>query len=224
MSGSSLPPSPPLTASPALAHKQSPADSPPTSPKKHSTSSSPQPSSVSYPLPPLTAELFFNVLSFLPQRDRPRLGLVSKSWHAFLSSEPCLWPSLTVQLHQDQDEHVALWTDRARDGRGGSRGGGVRSLALVLASLHTPRAKWGDAVPDALVSHRLARVFDALDEVCMEQVRVLTVSGREKVVNRPAPTLQDLRLWTYPSTLATLHLLAGVMSASCRDFAQAVRS
>jgi len=223
---SSLPSSPPWTESnigptpPTSAQQLStftPLDSPPTSPKQALNPTSPASSALSptppatippAPLAPLPAEACFTVVSFLPQPERARLGLVSRAWHAFLAAEPRLWPELKVDLHHDQDDHVELWTQRAGIGQDVA-GAGVRSLKLTLATQQVGRAVYGDIVSTGVMAHRLSRVFRLLDQ-------------GPKGAGTGA-SLDQLDVLSQPNTHTTLKLLTAVGSYAGHSFARRLK-
>lgn len=208
-------PSPPWTRinpnsqSTSLSSIQSHPDSPPPSPKLHTNSNSPPAIILPSPLPPLSAEAFFAVVSFLPQSARPALALVSRAWYNFLKAEPRLWPELAVSLHHDQADHVELWAARAGLGQD-VRGAGVKALKLTLACQRTARAQYGDIVSHVVMAHRMVHVIRLLDQK--------STSGERGTV------LESLEVLSMPNTFATLNLLTAVASFADAPFARSLKS
>lgn len=195
----------------------SPTFTPPKSPEEERTKHSASPPAIgSSPLPPLSAEVFLSILKHIEPIYRPRLRLVSRSWAAFLISEPQLWPRLFVDLHGDSstERWIQLWSSRASINSNSKTSGGIRELILRLDSADRgPGHYYGDTMLHDVVVQRMCRLFQCAAEASVTNERVDINGTRRRV--KPS-TLNKLKVSSYPNTITSIFVLDALMRA-CRE-------
>lgn len=217
-SSRSLPDSPPGTSSskssPTFPTATTPALTPPKSPEVHrATHSASPPTAGSSPLPPLPNEVFLSILRHLPQPNRRRVRLVSRSWNSFLLAEPSLWGYLHVELlgGDRMEDWVDFWTSKASVNLNGKTNGGVRRLQVALGA-GDGRSRYADRMHFQEVAQRLFNVMQSVESASVPHTAEDHLGRRLKT---KSSTLISLKVTSRPNTMSSIHVLHGI-SMFCR--------
>lgn len=179
----------------------SPTLSPPKSPELgYRQSLSPSTTAGESPLPPLPAEVYLTIISFLPTSHIPGLLLVSKSWKSCLESEPSLWPNLSVTLDYDQIARNEFYAKRSSVNAGRFGAGGIRYLKISTLTRRSQSLYHDDTIDPQTMGHRLEHLYSILPSACLSRPYR---DSSNNVVERPS-TLERINMQLNSNTTTSL--------------------
>jgi len=180
-----------------------PVGTPPLSPHRDSSDRR-SPKSPGSPIPPFPAEVFSNILSFLPQRAVAPLCRVSRAWQQHILNDTRLWSTLATRLDLDEDDMCRAVCSRAGTHGGSKRASsGICTLRLVLGSDQTSNGRRMDRVSTDFVLERVHRVVEYAQQASVSS----TASGPAGNAPRIRSTLRTLVVELSPNTTTSAHVL-----------------